>query len=102
MAEPLDQWFRSSHARKIQFGARRCKHGHIVVGGALAAGGEEKFIGSGSEHRRQHRRSILDQSHAHAPVLAAGEIAARTVNRIDDPYQAIAYPFFAARALLPE
>ena len=56
----------------------------------MSACGKEKFIAGRCKHRSQQRRAILDQSGAHAPVLAAGEVAAGAVDRIDNPDQTFA------------
>ena len=56
----------------------------------LAADGEEELVGGRRKHRRQHRRRARDQRHTDAPVLAAGEIGAGAVDRIDDPDQFLA------------
>src|SRR5258706_3817693 len=55
-------------------------------------------IWSRARLRRQQRRRALDQRHADAPVLAAGEIAARAVDRIDDPYQPLGKTLFVVRS----
>ena len=73
-------------------------NGSIVARGALPARGEKKFVADRREHRRQHRRGILDQRHADAPVFAAGEIAAGAVDRIDDPDQLLAEARFVVGA----
>ena len=90
LTEPLHQRLRTGDAGKIQLSASRRMNRYIVEHRAMSARRKEKLIAGRCKHRRQQWRTTLDQRCAHAPVFAAGEIAAGAVDRIDDPDQRFA------------
>ena len=97
--EPLDQRLRTGHAGKIQLGARRSHEpAHRCSVAPCPRMAKKNSSLDRREHRRQHRRRVLDQRHADAPVLAAGKIAAGAVDRIDDPDQPLAETRFVVGA----
>ena len=99
-SEPLDQRLRTCDTSEIDGCPARRLDLAVVKHGALPPRGKEKFAGHRHEHRREHGRLVFNQRHAHAPVLAPGEIAAGAVDRIDNPGQPPAQPLRIINAFL--
>ena len=61
---------------------------------------KKELVAGRRKYRGQHRLRIFDQRDADAPVFTAGKIGARTVDRIDDPYELAAETRFVIGAFL--
>src|ERR1700761_4574170 len=85
--EPLDQRLGAGDTRKFQRNPGRRPDCGPVELRSVSALGKKELVADRRKYRGEHRLRVFDQRDTDAPVFSAGQVGARAVDRVDNPYE---------------